>query len=123
MKTKTQQRGMTMLGMLFTAIVVIVVGMVAIKSFSALSEYMDIKSTLNKLADESGVSEDQIRENFLKQSRVSDFVSVKPEDLQIKTSQFGGSVIQVQYRRDVPLAWNFGLYFDFDIKAGKETNN
>lgn len=108
---KTQQRGMTMLGMLFTAIVVIVVGMVAIKSFSALSEYMDIKSTLNKLADESGVSEDQIRENFLKQSRVSDFVSVKPEDLQIKTSQFGGSVIQVQYRRDVPLAWNFWLVF------------
>lgn len=120
---RTQQRGMTVIGMLFTAVVVIVVGMIGIKTFSALSEYMDLKSTLNKLADESGATDEQIRENFVKQSRVSDFTSVKPEDLRIQTSQFGGSVIQVKYRRDVPLAWNFGLYFDFDIKAGKGTNN
>ena len=117
------QKGMSIIGIMFTAIGVIIVAMIAMKTLPVLSEYMDIKSTLAKLANESSSTEDEIRKKFGNQAIISDITSVKPQDLIIQTSQYAGSTISVKYRRDVPLAWNFGLYFDFDIKAGRTTGN
>lgn len=120
---KKYQRGGTIISIMFWVIAVVIVAMIGIKTLPVLSEYMDIKSTLTKIAGETGLGDDQIRDKFLKQSIISDINSVKPQDLRIQTSQYGGSIIQVKYRRDVPLVWNFGLYFDFDIRAGRASSN
>lgn len=100
---RRQQRGVTMMGLLFWAILVGIVALVAMKVFPTLTEYWAIKRAVHKVAQEGGTSVPEIRMAFEKQKAVeSNMDAVSSSDLEI-TKVNDKVVVRFAYDKEVVL--------------------
>ncbi|WKB54582.1 DUF4845 domain-containing protein [Eleftheria terrae] len=100
---RRQQRGVTMMGLLFWAILVGIVALVAMKVFPTLTEYWAIKRAVHKVAQEGGTSVPEIRMAFEKQKAVeSNMDAVSSGDLEI-TKVNDKVVVRFAYDKEVVL--------------------
>lgn len=116
---KHSQRGLTMFGFLFVAMVLVMVAMLAMKLVPAYIEFFSVKKILASMGQESdlrSMSNADIRSSFVKRANVGYVTMVKPEDLSIE--RHGGvPVISVEYTFRTKLVGNVSLIVDFNASS------
>lgn len=97
------QKGITLIGLLFWAIVVAAFALVLMKVFPAVTEYRTILSMVNKIAHDGGTTVSDIRASFDRAAAVEYGVtSIKASDLEI-TKEEDKVVIKFAYDREIEL--------------------
>ena len=97
------QRGVTLIGLLFWAILVACLGLIALKVLPTLNEYFTIQRTVNKLAQSGGSTVPEIRTAFDRQKDIEySITSISGKDLEI-TKENDRVVIRFGYDKEVEL--------------------
>ena len=100
MQLKQQQRGMTFVGLVFTAIVIAMVGMVVIQAVPTYIEFQSVQTAVNKAAEGSTVVE--VRALFEKAATINQITSISAKDLEVG-KQNGKVVVSFAYDREIHL--------------------
>lgn len=110
-----KQRGVSLLGFMFAAVLVIVIAMLAMKLVPAYIEYFSVKKILSSMGQDSEIksmSNADIRNSFSKRANVGYVTVVKPENIDIDRTG-GKLVISTEYEYRTPLVANISLVVDF----------
>lgn len=99
-QTRRRQRGISFIGLLFVAIVLACVGVVAAQVIPTLIEYQAITKAANKAAEGSTVPE--VRAIFDRAQAIDDFHSVTGKDLDVR-KEGEKVVVSFAYEREIPL--------------------
>ena len=117
---QNQQRGLTMIGFLFVAFVLVMVAMLGMKLVPAYIEFFSVKKILATMGQDSDLkskSNAEIRNDFIKRANVGYVTVVKPEDLSIDRS--GGTlIVSAEYEFRSKLVGNISLVVDFSASSG-----
>ncbi len=114
-----QQRGLTMIGFLFVAVMLIIVAMLAMKLVPAYIEFFSVKKILATMGQESDLrskTNADIRNDFIKRANVGYVTVVKPEDLSIDR-RGGTPVVSAEYQFRTKLVGNVSLVVDFSASS------
>ena len=99
-----RQRGVTLFGLLFWAILIGMIALVAMKVLPTLNEYFTIMRAVNKVAKEGGSTVPEIRSAFEKQKEIEySITSIGGKDLQI-TKENDKVVVSFAYDKEIELA-------------------
>jgi hypothetical protein len=113
---RNRQLGISLLGLIFGLILLIMVALLAMKLTPAYLEFFAIKKALNGISNErrggGQASVAEIRKAFDARAVIDDFTAVKGADLEI-TKEGNEVVISTTYRKEVALFANLGIYIDF----------
>ena len=97
------QRGVTLFGLLFWAIVLGFVGYVLVRTLPTVNEYMTIQRAVEKVAAAQPATVNEARIAFDRQKEIEySIVSVTGKDLQI-TKENDKVVIAFAYNKEVPI--------------------
>lgn len=98
-----RQRGVTLIGLLFWAIVIACVALVVIKVAPTMNEYFTIQRAVNKLATSGGGTVPEIRNAFERQKDIEYSISsISGKDLEI-TKENEKIVISFAYDKEIEL--------------------
>ena len=98
------QRGVTLMGLLFWAIVIGFVGYVAERVLPTVNEYVTIQRTVDKIAASAPGTVSEIRMAFERQKEIEYAIqSISAKDLEI-TKENDRVVIAFAYQKEVPIA-------------------
>ncbi len=98
-----RQRGVTMFGLLFWAIVVGFVALIGMRVLPTLNEYFTIQRAVNKIATEGATTVPEIRNAFEKQKDIEYSISsISGKDLQV-TKENDKVVIRFAYDKEVEI--------------------
>ena len=121
---KRKQGGMTMLGFLITLSVVILFVFCGMKVVPMYIEYYSVKKALASIANEqdtSSATKDKIRAMFARHITIDYVKIIKPEMLQIQTTDSGFNLV-VDYERREELIANLDVVGKFhaeqELKRG-----
>ncbi len=117
--TPSRQHGLSMIGFLFVAIVLVAVAMLAMKLVPAYIEFFSVKKILATMAQEpdfKSKSNAELRNDFTKRANVSYVTVVKPEDLSIDR-RGGTPVVSANYAFRTKLVGNASLVVDFSASS------
>ncbi len=116
---KSKQRGLTMSGFLFVAVVLVMLAMVAMKLVPAYIEYFSVKKILSTMGQESDLkskSNADLRADFARRANVGYVTVVKPEDIAV--DRHGAvPVISADYSFRTKLVGNVSLVVDFSASS------
>jgi Domain of unknown function (DUF4845) len=98
---KNQQRGISMLGLLFVGIVLAFSGVVGAQVAPTLIEYQAINKAMKKAAAQGGTVA-EVRNNFDRAQAIDDFKAVSGKDLDISKSG-DKVVISFAYQKEIHL--------------------
>ena len=118
---RNRQRGVSLLGLIIGAVILIFVLLLGMKTLPPWLEYFTAKKHIIQIAQEqrSGTVGD-VRRAWQLKTAIEDVPSVNDKDLEI-TKDGGEIVISFAYRKEVPLFANVGVYMDFAASSkGKE---
>ena len=111
-----RQRGITLFGLLFWAIIVGFAALIGMRVFPAINEYFTIKRAVNKIATE-GSTVAEIRIAFEKQKDIEySIVSIGPKDLVI-TKENEKVVVSFAYDKEVELVKPVFLLIKFEGRS------
>lgn len=97
------QRGITLIGLLFWAVLISSIALVLMKVFPAVTEYRTILSMVNKAAHEGGQTVGEIRNAFSRSATIEYGVtSITAKDLDI-TKEDDKVVVKFAYDREIEL--------------------
>lgn len=98
-----QQRGVTLFGLMFWAIVIGFGALVGMKVLPTLNEYFTIKKAVNKIANEGAPTVSEIRAAFDRTATIEYSIqSIKAKDLSI-TKENEKIVISFAYDKEIEL--------------------
>ena len=116
---KSKQRGLTMFGFLFVAVVLVLIAMLAMKLVPAYIEFFSVKKILATMGQESDLkskSNAEIRNDFANRANVGYVTVVKPEDISV--DRHGAvPVISADYTYRAKLVGNVSLVIDFSASS------
>ncbi len=108
------QSGITLIGLLFWAVLAASIALVLIKVFPAVTEYRTIQSMVNKAAREGGDTVADIRASFDRAQQIQYGVtSIKSSDLDI-SKEDDNVVIKFAYDREIELIRPVFLLLKFE---------
>ena len=97
------QRGVTLFGLLFWAIIVGALALVVMKVLPTMNEYFTIQKAVNKVAKEGGTTVPEIRTAFERQKEIEYSIqSISAKDLNI-TKENDKVVISFAYDKEIEL--------------------
>ncbi len=117
---KNNQRGLSMIGFLFVAVVLVFVAMLAMKLVPAYIEFFSVKKILVTMGQDASLrskTNTEIRSDFSKRANAAYVEAVEPGDLTIERSS-GGTVVSVEYEFRTKLLGNVSLLVDFSANSG-----
>ncbi|HEV8315614.1 MAG TPA: DUF4845 domain-containing protein [Burkholderiaceae bacterium] len=98
-----RQRGITLIGLLFWAILVAIVAVILLKTLPTLNEYGTIQRAVGKIAREGPTTVPEIRAAFDKQKEIEySITSISGKDLQV-TKENDKVVIRFAYDKEIEL--------------------
>ena len=110
------QRGVTLFGLMFWAIIVGFIALIGIRVLPALNEYFTIKRTVNKISTE-GSTVPEIRAAFEKQKDIEYSIqSISGKDLSI-TKDDDKVVVSFAYNKEIELAGPVFLLLKFEGRS------
>jgi len=120
MQMRTRQRGLSMMGFLFVAAVVIVVVMVGFRVMPAYIEYYSIQKALEKALTETKDlnSAAEIRSAFQRVADAGYIESVNSKDIEITKSK-NEVTATVEWTRKLPMVANASILLEFEASATK----
>jgi sensor histidine kinase regulating citrate/malate metabolism len=118
MQMRKRQRGLSMLGFLFVAAVVIVCVMVGFRVMPAYIEFYSVQKALEQaLADTKDLnSATEIRNAFQRRADAGYIESVQSRDVEITKSK-NSVTANISWTRKLPLVANVSLFLEFDASA------
>ncbi|NWG73227.1 MAG: DUF4845 domain-containing protein [Rubrivivax sp.] len=97
------QRGISLIGLLFWAVVVGILALVALRVIPTVNEYLTIQRAVNKIATEGGTTPAEIRASFERQKDIEySITSITSKDLDI-TKENDKVVIRFAYDKEIEL--------------------
>jgi hypothetical protein len=97
------QKGITMIGLLFWAILIGIVALIGLKVLPTVNEYFTIKRAVDKIAASGATTVQEIRAAFERQKEIEfSIVSIGGKDLEI-TKVNEQVVIQFAYNKEIEL--------------------
>jgi type II secretory pathway pseudopilin PulG len=105
------QQGVTILGLVFALIVMIVLALLAMKVIPSFLEFRTAKTAIELIA-RSAQNPAEARRAFENRSAIDNIATITAKDLEI--SREGNQlVLAFAYRKEVPLFGPVGLYIDY----------
>jgi hypothetical protein len=102
-RTKKSQRGLSLIGLLFWAVLVAMLALVVIRVLPTINEYTTIQRAVKKIAQEQPATVAEARKAFERQKDIEYSISsIGPQDLQI-TKENDKVVIRFDYNKEIPL--------------------
>jgi hypothetical protein len=112
-----RQRGISLLGLLFWAVLIGFVAVVGLKTFPAVNEYLTIQRAVNQIAKTGASSVPEIRNAFEKQKEIEySITSIGGKDLDI-TKENDKIVIGFKYDKEVELYGPVSLLIHFEGRS------
>lgn len=100
---RVRQRGITLFGLLFTAILVGFVAYVLVRTLPTVNEYLTVQRAVEKVAAGNPATVAEARNAFDKQKEIEySIVSISGKDLQV-TKENEKVVVAFAYNKEVPL--------------------
>jgi hypothetical protein len=100
---QSRQRGVSLLGLLFWAILIGIVVLIALRVLPTVNEYLTIQRAVDKLATEGLATVPEIRKHFDRQRDIEySITSIEGKDLKI-TKEDDKVVISFAYDKEVEL--------------------
>lgn len=97
------QSGITLIGLLFWAVIVASIALVALKVLPTMNEYFTIQRAVNKIAKEGGNTVPEIRSAFERQKQIEYSISsIEGKDLEI-TKENEKIVVKFGYDKEIEL--------------------
>ncbi len=110
----TSQSGVTLIGLLFWAVLLGSTALVLMKVFPAVNEYRTIQAMVNKIAQSGGSSVPEVRAAFERARQIEYGVtSVTGRDLEV-TKEDDKLVIKFAYDKEIPLVEPVYLLIKFE---------
>ena len=102
-RRRAAQRGITLFGLLFWAVVVGFAALIGMRVLPTMNEYFTIQRTVNKIATEGGSTVPEIRSAFEKQKAIEySITSISAKDLSI-TKENDKVVVSFAYDKEIEL--------------------
>ena len=115
--TASRQRGVTLFGLLFWAVVIGFLALIGMRVLPALNEYFTIKRTVAKIATGGNKTVPEIRSDFEKQKDIEySIVSITGKDLVI-TKENEKVVVSFAYDKEVELVKPVFLLIKFEGRS------
>jgi hypothetical protein len=112
-----RQRGLSLLGLLFWAVLIGFVAVVGLKTFPSVNEYLTIQRAVNKIAKEGNSSVPEIRNAFEKQKEIEySITSIGGKDLEV-TKENDKVVIAFKYDKEVELYGPVSLLIHYEGRS------
>lgn len=100
---RQQQRGLSLIGLLFWAILIAFVALLTLKVFPTLNEYYTIRSAITKIAKSNPPSVASARADFERQKQIEYSISsISGQDLGV-TKEGDHVVISFAYEKEIAL--------------------
>jgi len=118
MHQRQSQRGLSMIGFLFVAVVVVVCVMIGFRVTPAYVEYYSVTKALERALNETKDlnSAAEIRKSFQKYADAGYIESVNGKDIEIVKTK-NEITASASWSRKLPLVANASLLLDFDASA------
>ena len=101
--TLSRQRGVTLLGLVFWAVVVAFAALIVMKVLPTVNEFYTIQRAVNKVAKEGGTTVPEIRNAFERQKTIEYSISsISASDLEI-TKVNDKIVLRFAYNKEIEL--------------------
>ncbi|MDT3705336.1 MAG: DUF4845 domain-containing protein [Thiobacillus sp.] len=116
---KSRQRGLSMIGFLFVAVMLVIIAMLAMKVVPAYIEFFGVKKVLADMAHQSdlrNMSNGEIRNDFDKRASVGYVKGVTGKDL-VVDRRGGVPVVSADYTFRTRLVHNISLVIDFSASS------
>ena len=116
---RNKQRGLTLTGMLFWSVVLVLVAVLGMKVVPVYIENGTIKKNLVAIANETSLQNanaGQIRLAFTKRAQIDNISAITAKDIKI-TRDKGQNQLRVDYSVNVPLFANISLQIDFETES------
>ena len=116
---KSKQQGMTMIGVIFVAGMIVFVAIIALKLIPSYIEYATIQSHLRDLArapDTRGASARDIISAFNRRAQIDNISTVDGRDIDI-AKEGGEVVLTIEYSKRIPLVGNISACIDFEANS------
>lgn len=116
---RTQQRGISLSGLLMWSVVLVMVAILGMKLAPAYIEYASIQNALVSIASDPNFKDTtsrQIRESFLKRSQVDNIKAVTGKDIEIKKEN-KERILEINYSVTVPIVANISLFIEFNATS------
>jgi Domain of unknown function (DUF4845) len=115
--TTNRQRGVTLLGLLFWAVVAGSGAILLAKITPAINEYRTVKDIVNKMAQQGGSSVPEVRASFERfKTTQYGIESVSAKDLEI-TKEDDKIVVSFAYNKEIELVAPVYLLFKFEGRS------
>ena len=97
------QRGVSLIGLMFWAIVIGFIGYVAVRVLPTVNEYLTIQRAINRIVTEGPATVAEVRKAFERQKDIEYSISsISAKDLEI-TKENERLVIRFAYDKEIPL--------------------
>ena len=119
---QSRQRGLTMFGFLFVAVLLVLAAILAMKLVPAYIEFYTLKEIIATMGHETDIrskSNRDIRNDFSKRASTSYVTVIKPDELVI-TNEGGVPVISFEYEYRTKLVGNISLVVDFSASSNPD---
>ena len=112
---RAPQRGLTLAGLLFTAIIVAFVSLVVMRVVPTFIEYQNIKKALVRAVSASGANNPEaIRSAFDRSQAIDDFHAIDSSKLVFSKDQGEQMIVSFKYSKDIPLFGPVKLVIDYE---------
>jgi Tfp pilus assembly major pilin PilA len=112
-----RQRGLTLFGLMFWAIVVGAIAYVGLRVFPTVNEYLTIKRTIEKVAASSPATVAEVRAAFERQKDIEYSISsISGKDLEV-TKENEKIVIAFAYDKEIPLYGSVYLLIKYEGRS------
>lgn len=109
-----RQRGLSLLGLLLAAVVIVFVALVAMRVVPSALEYRAIVSAINKIGTSGGASNPrEVQVAFDRFAAVDDITSIAGKDLLVERGSDGRMLVSFQYEKRIPLFGPASLVIDY----------
>jgi uncharacterized protein DUF4845 len=116
---RRNEGGITILGFLFVAAVVITVALVGFRVMPAYIEYFAVQKALQQALEDSPTGNiAEIRRAFDRKTSAGYIDSVRPVDVQV-SRQNNQIIASVSWQRVLPMIANASILLDFDASASR----
>ena len=120
MRTRTEQSGLTILGFIFVAAVILSIAMVGFRVLPSYIEYFSVEKTLKQtlLNSRDGMTLAEFRRDFDLKASADYIDSVRGSDVEL-TKQGNLLVATAAWTKTLPLVGNASILLDFQASATK----
>ena len=119
MQTAKRQSGLTLIGFLFVALVVVVIALVGFRMLPSYIEYFSVKKALAGALEDAVDGQPATVGRVFERRLAADYVeSVRWQDLEV-TKENNQIVGNVSWETRLPLVYNVSLVIDFEVTEAR----